>query len=48
MIRNDSPEKMRIVFSEPTPRLEELAPCTECKTYVGQAPKGCPNNAPAQ
>jgi tetratricopeptide (TPR) repeat protein len=46
VIRNDSPEKMRIVFSGPTPRLEELAPCTDCKKYVGEGPKGCPNQGP--
>jgi Tetratricopeptide repeat len=46
VIRNDSPEKMRIVFSGPTPRLEELAPCTECKAFVGEGPKGCPSKGP--
>lgn len=42
-IRNDSPTKMRLVFSGPEPRFEELAPCPECITYVGQGPKTCPN-----
>lgn len=46
VIQNDSPEKVRIVFSGPTPRLEELAPCTDCKTFIGQAPKQCPNKGP--
>lgn len=46
VIRNDSPEKLRLVFSGPTPRLEELAPCTTCKTYTENGPKGCPNQGP--
>lgn len=42
-IRNDSPETMRIVFSGPEARFEEIAPCPECKTYVGEALSTCPN-----
>lgn len=45
-IRNDSPEAMRIVFSGPEPRFEELPPCTECETFIGQAPETCPNIGP--
>lgn len=46
VIRNDSPEKVRIVFSGPTPRLEELEPCTDCKKFIGEGPKNCPNQGP--
>lgn len=45
-IRNDSPEAMRIVFSGPEPRFEELPPCTDCETFVGQPPETCPNRGP--
>ncbi|MEB3269204.1 MAG: tetratricopeptide repeat protein [Leptolyngbya sp.] len=47
-IRNDSPEKMRIVFSGPEPRFEEIEPCTECETYTGEGPADCPNLGPVQ
>jgi outer membrane protein assembly factor BamD (BamD/ComL family) len=42
-IRNESPEKMRIVFGGPTPRVEELEPCKDCQTYTNDPPKTCPN-----
>jgi hypothetical protein len=43
-IRNDSNEAMRIVFSGPTPRVEELPPCKECRDFTaGGLPKACPN-----
>lgn len=45
-IRNDAPEKMRIVFGGPTPRVEELEPCTSCQTHIGEPPKSCPNQGP--
>lgn len=45
-IRNDSPEKMRIVFGGPTPRVEELPPCSDCKTYIEKPPKACPGKGP--
>ena len=42
-IRNDSPEKMRIVFSGPTPRVEELPACTNCKKFTPETkPDQCP------
>jgi outer membrane protein assembly factor BamD (BamD/ComL family) len=44
-IRNSSPEKMRIVFGGPTPRVEELEPCQDCETY-GTSPTQCPNKGP--
>jgi tetratricopeptide (TPR) repeat protein len=46
VIRNNSPEKLRLVFSGPTPRVEELAPCTTCKTYMGNGHKECLNQGP--
>lgn len=45
-IRNDSPEPMRIVFSGPEGRIEELEACPTCQKYVGQGPKSCPNQGP--
>ena len=45
-IRNDSPEPMRIVFSGPEGRIEELEACSTCQKYVGQGPKSCPNQGP--
>jgi hypothetical protein len=45
-IRNESPEKMRIVFGGPTPRVEELEPCKECQSYTNTPPKNCPNKGP--
>lgn len=45
-IRNDSPEQMRIVFSGPETRFEEIAPCEDCEKYVGQGPESCPNKGP--
>jgi len=45
-IRNNSPEPMRIVFSGPEGRIEELEACSTCQKYVGQVPKSCPNQGP--
>jgi tetratricopeptide (TPR) repeat protein len=45
-IRNDSPEKMRLVFSGPQPRYEEIEPCSDCETFFGQGPQGCPSKGP--
>jgi hypothetical protein len=47
-IRNDSPEEIRLVFSGPQPRYEEIEPCTDCETFVGQDPEGCPDRGPIQ
>lgn len=47
-IRNDSPEPMRIVFSGPEGRIEELPECTSCETYVGQGPESCPAQGPVE
>ncbi len=45
-IRNESPEPMRIVFSGPDARIEELPKCDTCQKYVGQGPESCPNQGP--
>jgi tetratricopeptide (TPR) repeat protein len=45
-IQNDSREPMRIVFSGPTPRFEELAPCENCRDYIGSGPTSCPAKGP--
>ncbi|HLP87943.1 MAG TPA: tetratricopeptide repeat protein [Nostocaceae cyanobacterium] len=45
-IRNESPEKMRIVFSGPQPRFEELEGCTNCQKFVNVGPRSCPNKGP--
>jgi hypothetical protein len=46
-IRNDSQEPMRIVFSGPTPRVEELPPCKECQSYTeANMPPACPEKGP--
>jgi TolA-binding protein len=45
-IRNDSPERMRIVFGGPTPRVEELEPCKDCQTFTSDLPTACPNKGP--
>ena len=46
VIQNDSPEHMRIVFSGPESRVEELEPCTSCTTYSGEGPLYCPELGP--
>lgn len=45
-IRNDSPTKMRLVFSGPEPRFEELEPCEDCEKFVGKGPETCPKKGP--
>ncbi|MDX2098967.1 MAG: hypothetical protein SFW36_14415 [Leptolyngbyaceae cyanobacterium bins.59] len=45
-IRNDSPEKMRIVFSGPEPRFEELPACTDCTKFQNMVPNACPEKGP--
>ena len=46
-IRNNSPEKMRIVLSGPTPRVEELAPCEDCVVHTpSNIPEGCSLQGP--
>lgn len=46
VIQNDSPEGLSIVFSGPEIRVEELEPCTECASFSGESPSGCPELGP--
>jgi hypothetical protein len=46
VIQNDSPEHIRIVFSGPETRVEELEPCSSCTTYTGEGPLYCPALGP--
>jgi tetratricopeptide (TPR) repeat protein len=46
VIQNDSPEHIRIVFSGPETRVEELEPCSSCTTYTGEGPLYCPELGP--
>jgi hypothetical protein len=46
-IQNDSQVPMRIVFSGPTPRVEELPRCKDCQSYTTEnAPSACPEKGP--
>lgn len=47
IIQNDSPESMRIVFTGPETRIEELPACTNCQTYFGTGPEFCPEIGPS-
>jgi tetratricopeptide (TPR) repeat protein len=46
VIQNDSPERLRIVFSGPESRIEELAACSSCINYTGIGPLYCPEMGP--
>lgn len=46
IIRNDSPEAMRIVFSGTDPQFKELPPCTDCQSFTGSEPSFCPEKGP--
>ena len=46
IIQNDSPERLKIVFSGPDSRIEELASCSFCKTYSLIEPSFCPEQGP--
>lgn len=46
VIQNDSPDKVRLVFSGPVTRIEELAPCESCVKYYGDGPEFCPEQGP--
>jgi tetratricopeptide (TPR) repeat protein len=41
-IRNDSPSKLRLVFSGPETQYQEIAPCTSCKRHFTTPPPSCP------
>lgn len=46
VIQNDSPEKIRIVFSGVDPHIEELPACEACQTYSLVGPEFCPEKGP--
>ncbi len=46
VIQNDSPERLRIVFSGPEARVEELPACASCQTYTIVTPSFCPERGP--
>ena len=46
VIQNDSPERLRIVFSGPESHIEELEACSSCTTYTGIGPLYCPEQGP--
>lgn len=46
IIQNDSPEKLRIVFSGPESRVVELAACATCQNYKTTGPEFCPERGP--
>lgn len=47
VIRNESPERLRLVFSGPEVRVEELEACGSCQTYSGSGPSACPELGPS-
>jgi tetratricopeptide (TPR) repeat protein len=46
IIQNDSPEQLRIAFSGPESRIEELDACDSCKNYSIVGPVFCPEEGP--
>jgi hypothetical protein len=46
VIQNDSPDQLRIVFSGPNSRVEELGACSSCINYTGTGPMYCPEEGP--
>jgi tetratricopeptide (TPR) repeat protein len=46
VIQNDSPQRLRIVFSGPESRVEELEACSTCETYPISGPDFCPEKGP--
>jgi hypothetical protein len=47
IIKNDSPERLRIVFTGPENRIEELGACFSCPIYyTGYTPQACPETTP--
>jgi hypothetical protein len=46
IIRNDSPERLTIVFSGPEVRVELLPACVECERFVNEGPPECPEKGP--
>ncbi|MEA4908973.1 MAG: tetratricopeptide repeat protein [Anaerolineaceae bacterium] len=46
VIQNDSPQRLRIVFSGPESLVEELEACSSCTTYTLVGPTFCPAKGP--
>lgn len=46
IIQNDSPERLRIIFSGPKSQIEELSACDTCIIYSVIAPMYCPEEGP--
>ena len=46
IIQNDSPERIRLAFSGPDGRVEELELCSSCTTYSLAGPSFCPAKGP--
>jgi len=46
VIQNDSPERLRLVFSGPEARIEELETCGACARYSLVGPAFCPETGP--
>ncbi len=45
IIKNETPQRLRIVFSGPESRIEELGPCSTCQNYPFE-PLLCPDKGP--
>ena len=46
IIQNDSPDKLRIVFSGPESHVEELTSCSLCTKFIDIGPTDCPQKGP--
>lgn len=46
VIRNDSPEKLSMVFNGPDVRVEDLEACADCEKFTDTAPEECPGKGP--
>jgi hypothetical protein len=46
IIQNNAPESLRIVFTGPETRIEELDACLECEVYSFVGPAECPDLGP--
>lgn len=46
IIQNDSPDRLRLVFSGPDSRIEEIEPCESCEKYSVVGPVYCPEKGP--
>jgi tetratricopeptide (TPR) repeat protein len=46
VIQNDSPEKVRLIFTGPVTRIEELGPCITCTKFYNSGPQYCPEMGP--